>query len=153
MSYATLADLEERYGHEEILLVGDRDHDGEIDEAVVDRALQDAADEIDAHISTRYALPLPHTPPILRRLALRHGALLPFQRCGFPHGGEGQPLRSRREDAQSSSPGARPSWACPKRRCPRPRPARRWMRAARTSPAGEGCEEVRSLKFEIRNLR
>lgn len=69
MSYATLADLEERYGHEEILLVGDRDHDGEIDEAVVDRALQDAADEIDAHISTRYALPLPHTPPILRRLA------------------------------------------------------------------------------------
>ena len=106
---------------------------------------------IDAHISTRYALPLPHTPPILRRLACAMALYYLSSDAASPHGGEGQPLRSRRGRRSSSSPGARPSVGLPEAQVPKTLgSARRWMRAARHfPPAGEGCEEVRSLKFEV----
>lgn len=69
MTYATLADLVERFGREEILQLTDRAVANQIDEDVVDRALADADAEIDAHLSARYVLPLVSTPPILGRIA------------------------------------------------------------------------------------
>ena len=65
MSYATLAALLERYDESEILVIADRDQDGEIDEAVVQDALDDATAEIDTWVQARYTLPLPRTPEIL----------------------------------------------------------------------------------------
>ena len=68
MSYATLAALLERYDESEILVIADRDRDGEIDQAVVQDALDDATAEIDTWVQARYTLPLPRTPDVLVRM-------------------------------------------------------------------------------------
>lgn len=67
MSYATIDDAKAQLGVEALLLVADRNLDGEIDVDVVTAALDDAAALIDAHISARYALPLPGPVPALLR--------------------------------------------------------------------------------------
>ncbi|MDD3553224.1 MAG: DUF1320 family protein [Deltaproteobacteria bacterium] len=69
MPYATLADMEARYGIEEIIARTNRTDGAGVDTVVLDRALQDADAEIDAYLSTRYALPLPAVPKILVRIA------------------------------------------------------------------------------------
>lgn len=68
MSYATQADLIERYGTEEITEVSG-DGSGTLDSVRVTRALTDAEAEIDASLVGRYALPLAEVPPLLKRLA------------------------------------------------------------------------------------
>ncbi|MCR9218931.1 MAG: DUF1320 domain-containing protein [Alphaproteobacteria bacterium] len=62
MSYATQQDLIDRFGEEELLALADRDGDGAIDAAVVDRALADAAGLIDSYIGARYRLPVDPVP-------------------------------------------------------------------------------------------
>ncbi len=69
MTYATQADLETRFGADEVLQLVDRDGDGEADEGVVAGALAEAAAEIDAYLAGRYPLPLATTPGVLARLA------------------------------------------------------------------------------------
>lgn len=69
MSYATLADLTDRYASEEITRLADRDEDGIADPLVIERVLTDADAEIDAYLAVRYTLPLPSTPPRLTSLA------------------------------------------------------------------------------------
>lgn len=69
MPYATLQDLKDRFGEEDIYVVFDRDGDGFIDTAAVDRALADADNEIDSYLTGRYQLPLANVPPALTRLA------------------------------------------------------------------------------------
>jgi phage gp36-like protein len=66
--YATLADLQTRYG-EEINQVADRDGDGLADPAVVGGVLADVSAEIDSYLATRYTLPLAAVPLLLTRLA------------------------------------------------------------------------------------
>jgi phage gp36-like protein len=68
MSYATLADMTERFGALELALRTDRTNGTTIDMAVLGRALADADAEIDSYLAARYALPLSSTPTVLVRL-------------------------------------------------------------------------------------
>jgi phage gp36-like protein len=71
MTYCTLAQLTDRYGEPMLVDLTDRAEvaTGEIDEAVVDRALADADAAIDGYLKGRYQLPLASTPPLLADLA------------------------------------------------------------------------------------
>lgn len=96
MPYATATDLITRYGAAEIAQRADRGVPALVSEqllkaaiagddltsytapeqaaaaeaiAVIQRALDDARDTIDAHISARYTLPIAPVPPILSRIA------------------------------------------------------------------------------------
>ncbi|MCX8016394.1 MAG: DUF1320 family protein [Rhodocyclaceae bacterium] len=69
MSYATVDDLIARYGEAEVIQRTDRANAGVVDADVAQRALDDAAAEIDGYLAARYALPLPTVPATLVRLA------------------------------------------------------------------------------------
>ncbi len=71
MSYASQADLVERYGESRLIDLTDRATPaaGAIDTGVVGRALDDADAAIDGYLKGRYKLPLAETPPLLRDLA------------------------------------------------------------------------------------
>lgn len=69
MAYAALADLIGRFGETELGQVADTDGTGEIDRALVDRALADADAEIDAALIGRYTLPIAPVPELLTRIA------------------------------------------------------------------------------------
>lgn len=64
MTYATLSDLIERAGEDEIRQIADRDRDGAPDPDVIERALIDADNTMNGFIRTRYNLPLPSVPPV-----------------------------------------------------------------------------------------
>jgi phage gp36-like protein len=72
MSYATQAQLVERYGEQMMLDLTDRAEPpaGEIDGDVVDRALADTDAIIDGFLKGRYALPLATTPTLVTQLAI-----------------------------------------------------------------------------------
>lgn len=70
MPYATAQDCIDRYGQDLLLILADRNGDGTVDSDVLDRALEDADSEIDGYLGSRYDLPLPSPPPILKRLAV-----------------------------------------------------------------------------------
>lgn len=65
MSYATQADLETRFGTDEITMVADRNGDGVIDVAVVAAALSAATRKINSYIGRRYGLPEQDVPGVL----------------------------------------------------------------------------------------
>jgi len=69
MSYATQADLEARFGVDELTQLTDRAGAGVPDATIVARALSDAAAEIDTYLASRYALPLSPVPTVLARIA------------------------------------------------------------------------------------
>lgn len=69
-AYATLSDLIERAGEDEILQVADRDRDGVADPDVIENAIVTAGSEIEGYISTRYGLPLPAVPELIRTWAV-----------------------------------------------------------------------------------
>lgn len=66
MTYASLDDLIERAGAEEIRQIADRDRDGVPDTAVIDAALDHAGNIVDGYVGAKYSLPLLSAPPILR---------------------------------------------------------------------------------------
>ncbi len=70
MAYAVQADLVERFGEAELIRLTDRGtpSTGQIDAAVVSRALSDAEAEINGYLASRYTLPLATVPEILKRL-------------------------------------------------------------------------------------
>lgn len=68
--YATLSDIIERAGEDEIFQVADRDRDGVADPGVIEAALATAGSEIDGYISTRYRLPLPNVPDLVKTWAV-----------------------------------------------------------------------------------
>ncbi|MDP3926162.1 MAG: DUF1320 family protein [Hydrogenophaga sp.] len=69
MSYATAADLVQRFGADELAQLADPLHTGEADPALLALALADAHAEIDGYLAARYQLPLPVVPVVLVRLA------------------------------------------------------------------------------------
>jgi phage gp36-like protein len=71
MSYATLAQLTDRYGARMLIGLTDRAElaTGAIDADVVARALADTDAFIDGHLAGRYVLPLADVPVILTDLA------------------------------------------------------------------------------------
>lgn len=69
MSYATRADMIDRFGEDELIQLTDRSGAGVIDDTVLDRALADADAEIDGFLQARYSLPLSHVPALIVRIA------------------------------------------------------------------------------------
>lgn len=69
MSYCTQQDMIDRFGEQEIIQLTDHDNVGEINATVLDRAIADAAGEIDSRLSGRYATPITPVPRKLQRLA------------------------------------------------------------------------------------
>jgi len=67
--YCTAADLNLRFGAEEMLELTDRDADGVADAGVLDAAITDAGNTIDSYISRRYDLPLSTVPARLLKIA------------------------------------------------------------------------------------
>ncbi|WP_324710219.1 gp436 family protein [Pseudomonas citronellolis] len=65
MPYATREEMVERWGMDALLVVADRDQDGVLDDAVVDKALVDASAEIDSYVGVLNRLPLPELPAAL----------------------------------------------------------------------------------------
>ena len=66
MAYASLNDLIERAGLDEILQVADRDDDGTPDPDVVEAALAHADNVANGYLKVRYQLPLAAVPDLLR---------------------------------------------------------------------------------------
>lgn len=64
MAYATRADLEDRYGTDEL-----EQRESMLPAGAVAGALADADAEIDSYLATRYSLPLASVPSLLKRLA------------------------------------------------------------------------------------
>jgi len=69
MPYATQQDLVDRYGERELLELTDKGNLGTVDDTAVTRALDDAADLIEAALAGRYVLPLNSVPRLLTSLA------------------------------------------------------------------------------------
>lgn len=63
--YCTQDDLVKRYGADEILELTDRARSGQINTATVESAINDAKNEIDSYLATRYELPLVTVPALL----------------------------------------------------------------------------------------
>ena len=95
MAYATLQEIIDRYGEDDLLMAADRDGDDEVDTAAVDRALADASAEIDTYLAARYNLPLPHTPAVLQRLCVD----ITLYRLAFNAVGNTEERRQRYDDA------------------------------------------------------
>lgn len=70
MTYASLEDLFERAGDDEILQIADRDLDGAADPEVVDAALVHADNTVNGYVSVQYRLPLASVPDLLRTWAV-----------------------------------------------------------------------------------
>lgn len=58
MSYATPADITAQFGEREIIALSDRDNLGYVDTAVLQGALDNATEEIEAYLVGRYVVPL-----------------------------------------------------------------------------------------------
>lgn len=73
MAYCTLQELIDRYSRRMLVDASDRGDDatGEIDEALIDRAIADADAAIDGFLKVRYRLPLTSVPDLVRDLSLQ----------------------------------------------------------------------------------
>ena len=69
MAYVTQAELEERFGTDELLQIADRDDDESVDNAVVDAAIADADAMIDSYCRARYGVPFDPVPAEIRKVA------------------------------------------------------------------------------------
>ncbi len=67
--YAQLEDMVQFFGRREVIALSDVDDTGEINEQIVNDALQATASEIDSYLAGRYKLPLKPAPRNLTRLA------------------------------------------------------------------------------------
>lgn len=65
MAYATVANLIEVFGQEEVIALTDREDTGTVDSTVALEALERASSEADTYIAVRYALPLSSVPQAL----------------------------------------------------------------------------------------
>ena len=66
MPYCTKQDLIDRFGEAEMIQLTDRAATGEIDDAVLDQAIEDAGGEIDGYLASGgYATPLSPVPRIV----------------------------------------------------------------------------------------
>ena len=69
MSYLTTTDLIIAFGEDEILQLADRDHDGVMDDAVIEDAKAFADSHIDSYLREKYSLPLAVLPANLKGFA------------------------------------------------------------------------------------
>jgi phage gp36-like protein len=69
MAYCTQTDIEKRLTEATLIELTDDAGAGSVDVDVVDAAISDAGEQIDAYLAMRYSLPLASTPGIVTRLA------------------------------------------------------------------------------------
>jgi len=71
LDYCTINDLVLAFGEDEIIRLSDRSKPktGQIDPAIVQKAISDATDEINMYLEGRNLLNLPQVPPVLVRIA------------------------------------------------------------------------------------
>lgn len=95
-TYAQKQDMIDRFGETELIQLTDRAEPpvGLIDEAVMDRALEDADGDIDAALAVRYTLPLASVPKILKRAACDIARYYLYDDV------PGEDIRKRYEDAK-----------------------------------------------------
>ena len=65
MGYCVVQDLVDRYGQAEMAAITDRTAGTTLDTAVAQRAIDDAASEMDSYLASRYRLPLTAAPAVL----------------------------------------------------------------------------------------
>jgi phage gp36-like protein len=69
MSYAIVADMQARFPNRDLVQLTNEDPaQATVNASFLTTFLNDASDEIDAHLEARFALPLPDPPAILTRL-------------------------------------------------------------------------------------
>ncbi len=88
-------DLVDRFGESELLIAADLDGDGVIDATAVQKALDQATNEIDAWVGERYGLPLPQVPDIV----VDKCCDIAFYKLSFTAGKLTEEKRKRYEDA------------------------------------------------------
>lgn len=69
MTFATVSDLQTRYGDQELKLLADRDNDGELDAGVAEGALADADAEIISELGGSVSIDVNAPPRNLVRIA------------------------------------------------------------------------------------
>jgi len=69
MAYATYADLTRKHDEQYLIQLSDDNADGVADTAVIDEAIAQADAEINARVSSRYAVPLTPTPALATSLS------------------------------------------------------------------------------------
>lgn len=65
MAYATAADMQQRFGLSEMLLLADPERTGEVDATIVDTAINDATAEVDSYLACVLTEPLEVVPVFL----------------------------------------------------------------------------------------
>lgn len=72
MAYASKQDMIDSFGERTMIMLSDRDEDGEMDEAAITAALEAASSEIDGYLSVRYSTPIvvSPTPQVLQGSAI-----------------------------------------------------------------------------------
>lgn len=70
MAYATVDDVLKAMDRDVLIRLTDDEGIGDVDTARVQRALDDASEEVDGYVGSRYAVPLDPAPPILRKLTV-----------------------------------------------------------------------------------
>lgn len=70
MTYASISDLAERAGDQELRQIADRDRDQLPDQPVVDAALIHADNVINGYIAAKFTLPLATVPDLVRTWAV-----------------------------------------------------------------------------------
>jgi phage gp36-like protein len=68
MGYVTQADLEERFGVDEVLQLTDPTNVGVVNQSILARAISDASAVVDGYLRSAYSLPLASVPPELGRI-------------------------------------------------------------------------------------
>ena len=70
MAYANKEDIDELYGTDLLVRVADYDKDGQPDDDVVAKGLQNADDICNAYLSAQYSVPVTPTPGVVRTCAI-----------------------------------------------------------------------------------
>jgi phage gp36-like protein len=70
MPYCIQSDIEKRIPEDILIELTDDDGTGMVDTGNVDRAIEDADDEIDSFLGLQYALPLDSVPGLVRRMSV-----------------------------------------------------------------------------------
>jgi len=95
MGYCVVQDMVDRYGQAEMAAITDRTAGTTLDDAVAQRAVDDASSEMDSYLASRYHLPLTVTPAVLKVVCADIARFLLYK---------DQPLeevRKRAEDARA----------------------------------------------------
>ena len=70
MAYCALSDIEHQLPEDDLVALTDDAGSDEVDTDVVDRAIADADEEIDAYLALRYSLPFSTTPELIRKFSV-----------------------------------------------------------------------------------